>query len=129
MSITSLRRLFLISLLCFSLNHTTYAQCCGGGNGSPIAGGSSQGVLQENQFEINTSFQFINTNKSYTGSIQDTVSAYKYHSSYNYTRLGYGVTKNFTISLEAGYWFNKTEEETAKNTLLLLLDISLKHYL
>jgi hypothetical protein len=110
----SLQRFLLLCLFLLSLNSKIYAQCCGGGNGSPIAGGSSQGVLQENQFEINTSFQFINTNKSYTGSIQDTVSAYKYRSSYNYTRIGYGINKNFTISLEAGYWFNKTEDETAK---------------
>ncbi|MCX6230693.1 MAG: hypothetical protein NTZ33_04045 [Bacteroidetes bacterium] len=114
MQIKSFRRLFLISCIITTLNYSSFAQCCGGGNGSPIAGGSSQGVLQENQFEVNTSFQFINTSKSYTGSIQDTVSAYNYRSSYNYTRFGYGVTKNLTISLEAGYWFNKTEDEIAK---------------
>ena len=42
------------------------AQCCAGGSGCPIAGGSSQGVLDENQFELNTNIQLINTNNFYT---------------------------------------------------------------
>ena len=114
MKINTIRKTILCIIATFAISGSLWAQCCGGSNGSPIAGGSSQGVLKENQFEINTSFQFINTNKSYSGDTPDTVSVYKYHSSYNYTRFAYGVTKNLTFSLETGYWFNKTEDEPDK---------------
>jgi len=43
-------KLFISFLFVFVINENSHAQCCGGGNGSPMAGGSSQGVLQENQF-------------------------------------------------------------------------------
>ena len=84
MKINTIRKAILIIVASFAISGSLWAQCCGGSNGSPIAGGSSQGVLKENQFEINTSFQFINTNKSYSGDTPDTVSVYKYNSSYNY---------------------------------------------
>jgi hypothetical protein len=102
----------LFSLLILSLD--SYSQCCAGGSGSPIAGGTSQGVLKEGQFELNTNFQFINSDKFFTGDSPDTNKYFdRFSSSYQYFRFAYGVSENLTISAEAGYFFKK--EETGLN--------------
>jgi len=84
--------------------------CCSGGSGSPIAGGVSQGVLQEGQIEIAANYQYFGSDKFYTGS-KDTssqsVNGLQTH--YLYSRFAYGITTKFTLSIEAGYFFNKTE--------------------
>jgi hypothetical protein len=86
------------------------AQCCAGGSGSPIAGGASQGVLLERQVELNTNFQFISTDKFYSNDSPDTAKSFdSFKSTYEYFRLAYGVTKNFTMSVESGYYFHKKE--------------------
>ena len=102
-------RLFLsISILTFS--EYIHAQgCCSGGSGSPIAGGASQGVLSAGQMEVSSNFQYINSNKFKTGN-KDTLSLFdNYNSKYLYSKIAYGVTKDFTMSVEAGYFFNKTQ--------------------
>ena len=86
-----------------------YAQCCGGGSGSPIAGGASQGVLQEKQMEVNVNYQNINTNKALNGDSAIPNFIDHYYSQYIYSRIAYGVTKNFTMSVETGYYANKTQ--------------------
>jgi hypothetical protein len=102
----------LILLSFFSFN--CQAQCCGGGGGSPIAGGSSQGVLQEGQMEINTNYQYIYTDQFYSKDKRDTNYFDLFSSQYSYTRIAFGVTKNFTISLETGYWLDKKEVDSKK---------------
>lgn len=83
--------------------------CCSGGSGSPIAGGASQGVLSAQQMELSSSFQYFNSNKFKAGS-KDTASLFdNFNSKYQYTRLGYGITKQFTFSTEVGYFYNKTQ--------------------
>ncbi len=99
----------LVILLMLAWSDNLQAQCCGGGGGSPIAGGSSQGVLLENQMEINTNLQYIHTTRFFTGDQRDTNFMDSYSSTYSYSRLAYGLSKRFTISLEAGYWLDKTE--------------------
>lgn len=94
----------------FLISTNAISQCCAGGSGSPIAGGASQGVLLERQFELNTNFQFINTDKFYSKDSPDTTKYFDHFSStYEYFRIGYGVTKNFTMSIESGYYFKKKE--------------------
>lgn len=100
----------LFFFFCLSLSTKISAQCCSGGSGCPIAGGASQGVLQEKQLELNTNFQFINTDKFYKGSKLDTNKYFSsYSSQYQYFKLGYGLSKNFTVSLESGYFFGRKE--------------------
>jgi hypothetical protein len=48
--------------------------CCSGGSGSPIAGGSSQSVLQKGQMEIGSNYQYALSSKVFTGSVADTES-------------------------------------------------------
>src|SRR6185436_15308617 len=86
------------------------AQCCAGGSGSCIAGGASQGVLQHGQWELNTNFQFISSDKFYKNDSHVDEGSYdSYSSQYEYFRMAYGVTKDFTISLESGYYIGKKE--------------------
>jgi hypothetical protein len=92
------------------ISGNVYAQCCAGGSGSPIAGGTSQGVLQEEQFELSTNFQFINSDKFFTGDVSDTNKYFdRFRSSYQYFRFAYGVTERFTMSVEGGNYFRKEE--------------------
>lgn len=83
--------------------------CCSGGSGSPIAGGTSQGVLLDRQMEIGLNYQHIKTNKFFVKD-RDTLPLFdKFTSNYLYFRLGYGLTKNLTMSVEAGYFIDKTQ--------------------
>ncbi len=105
-------RILIIAFSILFFSNQTYSQgCCSGGSGSPIAGGASQGVLQDRQFEIGVNYQYINTNKFKFGS-EDTSSLFKdFNSNYIYLRLAYGITKNLTMSVESGYFINKTQIE------------------
>ncbi|MCX6256862.1 MAG: hypothetical protein NTW49_03030 [Bacteroidia bacterium] len=106
----------LVSFIIFFFNGRLYSQCCGGGSGSPIAGGASQGVLSERQVELSTNLQIINTNKFYSGDSPDTARYFdSYHSTYQYFRMAYGVTKYFTMSIETGNYFDKEEIGLHKN--------------
>ncbi len=87
------------------------SQCCAGGSGSPIAGGSSQGVLNIHQAEVNTNFQFFSTDKFMRGDSPDTNFFDSFSSSYLYFRVAYGVTEKFTMSVESGYFLDKTQVE------------------
>lgn len=101
----------VLLLICFSVSDT-FSQCCAGGSGSPIAGGTSQGVLQEKQVEISTNFQFISTNKFYKKSsvAPDSVRTFDgFKNTYEYFRVAYGITKNLTFSVESGYYYQKKE--------------------
>jgi hypothetical protein len=100
--------LFLFAGLVIS--DAVYSQsCCSGGSGSPIAGGTSQGVLVDRQAEISLSFQYINSNKFLTGDQPSDNFLDNYNSKYLYTRFAYGLTSKLTLSLETGYYFNKTQ--------------------
>jgi len=93
-----------------TVSKLSFSQCCAGGSGSPIAGGTSQGVLLKNQLELNTNFQFIKSDKFFTGSKADTANYFdEFKSSYQYFRVAYGVTPEFTFSIEAGNYFLKQE--------------------
>lgn len=106
----SLKALSCLICLLTVLSEYVFAQCCSGGSGSPIAGGASQGVLLERQFDINTNFQFIYTDKFYSKDSPDTARSFdSFTSQYEYFRLAYGVTKNLTMSLESGYFLKKKE--------------------
>jgi hypothetical protein len=101
-----LRITFILLLISF---RALPQACCSGGSGSPIAGGVSQGVLQEKQFEVSANYQYSGSGKFKAGD-RDTAQLINYLSSnYLYGRLAYGITKDLTMSIEGGYYINKTE--------------------
>jgi hypothetical protein len=106
-------------IIVFFTTENISAQCCAGGSGSPIAGGASQGVLQDKQLEINSNFQYINTTKFYSGDTLVDNFLDRFSSSYSYTRIAFGLSKNFTMSVETGYWFNKTQVGLNKSDTII----------
>jgi hypothetical protein len=87
-----------------------YSQgCCSGGSGSPIAGGSSQGVLSDKQVEISSSYQHISSNKFKTKDHDTTRLFDVLKSDYIYTRFAYGLTNKLTMSVEAGYFIDRVQ--------------------
>jgi hypothetical protein len=105
-----MRVLFLTLACIIVFSKFSFGQCCAGGSGSPVAGGTSQGVLLKNQLELNTNFQFIKSDKFFTGSKTDTAKYFdEFRSSYQYFRFAYGVTPEFTMSVETGNYFLKEE--------------------
>lgn len=108
--------LFIVIGLFFTAK--SYAQCCSGGSGSPIAGSAAaQGVLMEGQIEIGSSWQYIHTAKFLSGDSPADDFLNNYHSSYLYNRFGYGVTPRLTLSVETGYWFDKSEVALGSNEI------------
>lgn len=106
--------LVLIAICFIFCGSKSFAQCCGGGGGSPMTGGASQGVLLANQMEVNSNFQYINSTKFLSGDKPDSNYFDSYSSQYLYTRIAYGLSKKLTLSVETGYWINKTQIELNK---------------
>ena len=99
--------LTLIPLLSF--NNSFSQGCCSGGSASPIAGGTSQGVLNANQLEIAPNFQHFQSSKFYARD-HDTVAMFdRLSSNYLYMRLAYGLSPKLTLSIESGYYINRTQ--------------------
>lgn len=103
-----LKLLVFVSPFCFCVQ--IFAQgCCSGGSGSPIAGGSSQGVLVEKQIEISSNYQHLSSNV-FMAKDHDTSRMFEsLQSNYIYTRLAYGITKKLTFSIETGYYINRRQ--------------------
>lgn len=81
--------------------------CCSGGNGSPIAGGFSQGVLREKQIELAGNYKYSNSNKFFVED-RDTLPLFDALSSkYMYFRAGYGITNKLTMEVSLGYYLDK----------------------
>ncbi len=100
--------LFLVFSILFS-NNILAQGCCSGGSGSPIAGGTSQGVLSEQQAEVAMNFQYVNSHKFLKGDKPTMDFLSNFNTKYLYTRIAYGVTDRLTMSIESGYFFNKTQ--------------------
>jgi hypothetical protein len=103
-------RIIFFSIVALFFSENIYGQgCCSGGSGSPIAGGASQGVLLDRQMEISSNFQYISSDQ-FKAKNKDTAKLFdNYNSKYIYTKIAYGVTKDLTVSIESGYFVNKTQ--------------------
>src|SRR4030095_9298356 len=74
-----------------------------------IAGGASQGVLLKEQVNIGINYQgtysdkFLGVDPAIPKLLQS------YNTNYLYTGFSYGITKDLTMTIGGGYWFNKTQ--------------------
>lgn len=104
-----MRILLLFALAIFARSTTSAQGCCSGGSGSPIAGGASQGVLFEQQAEVALNYMHTNTHRFFTGDQKIPKLFDRLSSNYLYLRFAYGVSKKFTMSVETGYFLDKTQ--------------------
>jgi len=101
--------LTLIALTILVLKpHLSYSQgCCSGGSSSPIASGEAIGVLNENEINISTNFQYFQSNKFFAGT-QDTLALFdNFITEYLFLKADYGLTEDLTLSISSGYYLNK----------------------
>lgn len=98
--------IFILTILALDLN----AQCCSAGTSNPMAGGTSQDALAGNMMDLNLNNLYTYSDKFFTGN-KPTHNKYfdSFSSLYNYFRVGYGLSRAFTISIEAGYYTFKKE--------------------
>ena len=98
-----IKHVFLGVFFCTTL-YSIGQGCCSGGSGSPIAGGSSQGVLSENQIEISSNYQYVSSNTFMVKDHDTTRMFESLKSDYIYTRLAYGISKKLSFLVEVGYF-------------------------
>jgi hypothetical protein len=111
-----MRVITLVFILCFYFNESSGQGCCSGSSGNPIAGGVSSGVLQENQIEFSSNYQYTFSDKFFSGT-QDTINLFdNLNSDYLFLKTEYGVNKRITLSISAGYYFNKAQVGGIKPT-------------
>lgn len=116
-STSSTTSTFLIILLTLA-SRLVMAQCCGVGGGSPIASDISQSVLLKGQIELNANFQGISSTRFKTGDQIDNNYLKFFGSRYGYFKVAYGISKEFTFSIESGYWLRKMQIGLTDDTLL-----------
>ena len=76
----------------------------------------SSGVLQENQIEFSSNYQYTFSDKFFSGT-QDTINLFdNLNSDYLFLKTEYGVNKRITLSISAGYYFNKAQVGGIKPT-------------
>jgi len=103
-------RLLLLTIILLLINSNSFAQgCCSGGAGSPIAGGATTGVLQENQMEVSINYQYNKSNKFFSEHQEVTPLFSDLSSDYLFFRVDYGLSKKFTLSVASGYFLDKTK--------------------
>jgi hypothetical protein len=110
MKMNLLIKTFALVLVSLYSEQSGFAQgCCAGGGGSPIAGGASQGVLQKDELDLNLNFQrtFSNEFLGVDPAIPQLLESY--NTNYLFIRISYGITKDLTLSVAGGYYFNKTQ--------------------
>jgi len=109
--------LLSLGVVLFLMNNVYSQGCCSGGSASPIAGGISQGVLNKSQLEIAPNFQYDQSSKFFAQDRDTTAMFNSLSSSYLYTRIAYGLSEKLTISLESGFFINKTQIGLSADTI------------
>lgn len=104
-----MKKIIITAVFGVSVFYSFSQGCCSGGSASPIGGGTSQGVLNESQFEIAANNQLMSSNHFFSRD-KDTAALFDdLSSNYMYLRAAYGLSKKLTISLESGYFISKRQ--------------------
>jgi hypothetical protein len=116
------KAVFIAFLTLFLIgNGAAFGQCCSGGAGGSgsLAGDFASGTLVAGQFAFSSIYQHVHTDKFFEGN--EVLSNNAYHeqapnnyldgfdNSQIYMRFAYGITERLTLSVETGYYLNKTE--------------------
>jgi hypothetical protein len=88
---------------------SSLAQCCS--TGSPVGASVYVGVLGKNYLRGITYYRHSYSDTYYENDHKSTENNQLYNSSFNFAgvAVAYGVTKRLTIELDAGYYFDKTQ--------------------
>ncbi len=102
--------LFLV--VCTSILFSSFsslAQCCS--TGSPVGASVYVGVLGKNYLRAITYYRHSYSDTYYENDHKSTENVQLSNSSFNFAgvALAYGVTKRLTIEIDAGYYFDKTQ--------------------
>ena len=98
--------LFLISL---ALLNEALAQCCS--VGSPVGGTTSIGTLPSNNLRATLFYRYGYGNRYIAGDGKETEGGVKQaYSSFTGLFADFGITNDFTLSVELGYFLNKVQD-------------------
>ena len=103
-------RFLFCCVICICIDFLSYSQgCCSGGGSNPISGDVANGVLEKNQFDFSTSYQYNASNIIYEGYQQIEEDGFydKLSSDYLFLKTDYGLSNNLTLSLATGYHIKK----------------------
>jgi hypothetical protein len=91
------------------LSLPTYSQCFSS-SGNPVGGSQNMGTLEKKVLSCIVFYRSSFSDRYFEGSSLSDVSILK-NANYNYsgTLLAYGITRGFTLEMEAGYFINKTK--------------------
>lgn len=109
-----IRYIIIISL--FTAGGNIYAQCgCIGGAAvgglTPVGGAANIGILKEGNLRAVSFLSYSYGDKTFRGDDQiENRTVKRFNSSYSSLLVGYGLTSDFTLDVELGYYFNKTQK-------------------
>ncbi|MDP1623130.1 MAG: hypothetical protein Q8M08_12415 [Bacteroidales bacterium] len=85
------------------------AQCCS--TGSPVGASVYVGVLEKNHLRAITYFRHSYSDTYFENDHKTTENVQLSNSSFNFAglALAYGITKRLTVEIDAGYYFDKTQ--------------------
>lgn len=103
--------IFSLILLLFINSSDLNAQCFAS-PGNPVAGSANLGVLNKGTIRAIGFYQYSLLDKYFDGSRISEHNPVVTSAYYNYSgfSVGYGITPNFSVETEAGYFFNRTRE-------------------
>ncbi len=104
-----LQLLFNLIIFLFIISYISSAQCCN--VGIPSGGTTNLGILSENTIRANFFYRYSKSNDYYQGDKRvPNISVKNGKFAFIGYNLGYGITNQFLIEAEGGYFINKSQE-------------------
>jgi hypothetical protein len=99
----------LLGSACLLSAFSAKSQCCS--TGSPVGASVYVGVLGKNYLRVITYYRHGYSDTYYQEDHKSDGNVQLSNSSYNFTgiTLGYGITRRLTVEIDAGYYYNKTQ--------------------
>ncbi len=95
-------------ILTLALSFQAAAQCCSAGN--PLAGTGFESESTKNQWQISTAYKYSLSDQFYYHDYKvDNPYIEKSNFSFQNLMVSYGITNRWSLSAEAGYFYNKSQ--------------------